>query len=101
MTTDDIKQAIDNYPKLVCRANRIVKIFESNNICSYYVTDLISRPDRITIKYNEEFYDGVPSSSYSTIKSIDIPVEMLDPEWEDKEVKKAISKWKELLEEKS
>lgn len=101
MTTDEIKQALDNYPKILKRAYKIIKVFENNNVCSYYVDTLSVRPDRIIIHYTEEYTDGVPSSSYADKKTLEVPVEMLDPEWEDKEVKKAISKWKELLEEKS
>ena len=101
MTTDDIRQAIENYPKILHRANAIVKIFEKDNVCSYYVNDIIVMPDRVTIKYREEFFDGVPSNHYLKDKSLDLPIEMLDPEWEDKEVRKAVSKWKKLIEERA
>ena len=74
---------------------------EDNDVCDYYVDSLELGYMRVVIHYTEEFCDGVPSSCYARKLQLEVPIDMLNPDWETQRLKEEITRWKALLNDES
>lgn len=90
MEAKEIANAIKAFPEILQRAKTVVEAVEGDTENCLYVEGIRCHGGYAEIAYLCEYTGGVPSARTETKKTIHVPFELLDPDWESRAIRKAI-----------